>query len=217
MMTISEETLTEDLTFEGVTMVRTDFHYPVVSGGGGKADRRINSYYRHMAKTLMKKAKSDLLPDAVAEWRYATENGYPFREFESVMKFTVTYNENDLLSLYFDVYDFTGGAHGATRRFGDTWRTETGWFIMLSDFFPRGTNYKRLLIDNAIVIATQQTRAGTHHYFENYPKLIKKYFSPAKFYIEPGNIVIFYDQYAIAPYYEGIPVFQYPADIKTHP
>ena len=216
MMSISEGRLTEELTYEGITMVSADFHYPIVASGDSKADKRINNYYKHIAKTLMKKARNDLLPTAAEEWRYATENGFPFRSFESVMKYTVTYNAADILSLYYDVYEYTGGAHGITKRFGDTWRSSTGWFLELADFFPRGTNYKRLLMDNAIVTATKQMEDGTHHYFDNYRKLIKKYFSPTKFYILTSGIVIFYDQYSIAPGYEGTPVFEYTAEIQTY-
>lgn len=216
MLTITEGRLAEELTYEGIAMVNADFRYPIVSSGSSKADKRINSYYKHIAKTLMRKARNELLPAAVDEWRYSVENSYPFRQFEIVMKYTVTYNEDDILSLYYDVYEYTGGAHGMTKRFGDTWRSSTGWFIELADFFPRGTNYKRLLIANAITIAAKQTAEGTHQYFDNYPKLIKKYFSQTKFFIFKTGIAVFYDQYAIAPGYEGIPVFEYETEITTY-
>ncbi len=214
MMSVTEGRLSEELTYEGITMVSADFRYPIVSSGNIKADKRINSYYKHIARTLMKKARNELLPEAVDEWRYSVENSYPFRQFETVMKYDVTYNNDDILSLYYDVYEYTGGAHGITKRFGDTWQATTGWFIELSDFFPRGVGYKRQLIDNAVKIATRQIAEGTHQYFDLYPKLIKKYFSPTKFYIQPDNITIFYDQYAIAPGFEGTPVFDYQSEIK---
>jgi len=214
MMNVTEGRLSEELTYEGITMVSADFRYPIVSSGNSKADKRINSYYKHIARTLMKKARNELLPEAVDEWRYSVENSYPFRQFETVMKYEVTYNNGDILSLYYDVYEYTGGAHGITKRFGDTWRASTGWFSELSDFFPRSVGYKRLLIDNAVKIAARQMAEGTHQYFDNYPKLIKKYFSPTKFYIKPDNITIFYDQYAIAPGFEGTPVFDYQSEIN---
>jgi hypothetical protein len=209
MLSIAEGRLTEELTYEGLTMVTADFYYPIVSGNGGKADKRINSYYKHIAQTLMRKARRDLLPAAVDEWRYDLENSFPFRPFDTVMKYTVTDNDRDILSLYYDIYEFTGGAHGTTKRFGDTWRASTGWFLELDDFFPRSVNIKRLLTDHAIKTAAEQIAAGTHQYFENYPKLIKKYYSPMKFYTQPGFVTIFYDQYAIAPGFEGTPVFDY--------
>ena len=212
MMNITEGRLAEELTYEGITMVTADFRYPIVASVNSTADKRINNYYRHLAKTLMRKAQRDLLPEAVDEWRYSLENSYPFRPFDTVMKYTVTYNDDDTLSLYYDIYEYTGGAHGVTKRFGDTWRASTGWFAELGDFFPRGVNYRRILIDNAVKTAARQIAEGTHQYFDNYPKLIKKYFNPQKFYILPGSVAIFYDQYAIAPGYEGTPVFEYSAD-----
>jgi hypothetical protein len=215
MMSISEGRLYEELTYEGITMVTADFRYPVVASGDSKADKRINNYYKHIAKTLMRKAQHELLPAAAEEWRYSAENSFPFRTFDTVMKYTVTYNTSDILSLYYDVYEYTGGAHGITKRYGDSWRSSTGWFLELSDFFLRGTNYKRLLIDNAIMTAAKQIAEGTHSYFDNYKKLIRKYYSPTKFYILPDSIAIFYDQYAIAPGYEGTPVFEYETEIKA--
>jgi hypothetical protein len=209
MMSITEGRISEELTYEGLTMVTADFRYPIVSGGDSRAVKKINGYYKHIARTLMRKARHELLPAAVDEWRYAVENSFPFRPFDTVMKYTVTENDRDILSLYYDVYDYTGGAHGMTKRFGDTWRASTGWFLELADFFPRGVNIKRILTDNAVKIAESQIAEGTHQYFDNYPKLIKKYYSPTKFYVKPGAVVIFYDQYAIAPGFEGIPVFEY--------
>jgi hypothetical protein len=216
MFNVTEARIAEELTYEGITMVSATFVYPVVSGGNARAEKRINGYYKHIAKTLLRRAKKELLPAAVDEWTYDIENSYPFRQFEIVMNFTVTYNDSDIFSLYYDVYDYTGGAHGNTKRFGDTWRTSTGWFLELMDFFPRGTNYRRILIDNAVAIATKQMAEGTHQYFDNYPKLIKKYFSPSKYYIVLSGVAIFYDQYAIAPYFEGIPEFIYVTEVKTY-
>jgi hypothetical protein len=59
--------------------------------------------------------------------------------------------------------------------------------------------------------------AGTHQYYENYPKLIRKYYNPMKFYIISEGLAIFYDQYAIGPYVEGIPVFVYETEIAIYP
>lgn len=213
MMTIVEGRFAEELTYEDIPMVSSDFRYPVVSSDNNKADKRVNSYYKRIAKTLRRRARVDLLPSAVDEWRFAVENSYPFRPFETVMKYTVTNNDRDILSLYYDDYEYMGGAHGLTKRFGDTWRTSSGWFVELADFFAPGANYKRILTDNAVRQATEQTTAGTHQYFEQYPKLIKKYFNRTKFYILPESIAIFYDQYAIAPGFEGIPVFNYTPDL----
>ena len=62
MLDITEERLFEELKYEEMTMVTADFRYPVVSGGDSKADRRITKYYRHIAKTLMRKAQKSFFP-----------------------------------------------------------------------------------------------------------------------------------------------------------
>jgi len=217
MLTVIQGQLKNDFECDGIVLLKATFDYPIVSGTTNRAARRINGYYKQIASTLMKRARSELLPAAIDEYKYATENGYPFRPYETVMKFTVSYNDQDILSLYYDVYDYMGGAHGSTRRFGDTWRSSTGWFLCLTDFFPRGTNVRRLLTDNAIYIAQKQQAEGTHSYYDDYPKLIRRHFNRSKFYIVPEGVAIFYDQYAIGPYVEGIPVFVYETEIKTYP
>lgn len=217
MLTITEGLLADDLTYEGIIVVSAKFHYPIVSGGNSKTAKKINSYYRQIVKTLMNKAQHELYPDAAEALQYSLEHDIPFRPFEAVMMFTVTVNNASILSLFYDVYEFTGGAHGFTKRFGDTWHSDSGWFIELCDLFPRGTNYRRLLIDNAMVTAARQITAGTHMYVEDYPRLMRKYFSSTKFYVFADSISIFYDQYAIAPGYEGTPVFDYLTDATLKP
>ena len=125
---------------------------------------------------------------AVEEFRYAAESGFPFRPFESVMKYNVTYNTADILSLYYDVYEYTGGAHGITKRFGDTWRSLTGWFLELSDFSPRGTNYKHLLLENVVETATKQIAEGTHSYFDNYKSFCASISVPQNFTYGPAAL-----------------------------
>ena len=51
---------------------------------------------------------------------------------------------------------------------------------------------------------------GTNQYFDNYCKLVLDNFKFNQFYLTPNDIVIFFQQYDIAPYSSGIPTFFIP-------
>ena len=46
--------------------------------------------------------------------------------------------------------------------------------------------------------------------FEDYPYLLRNKFNQNHFFLRPGYIVIYYQQYEIAPYATGIPEFSIP-------
>jgi len=47
-------------------------------------------------------------------------------------------------------------------------------------------------------------------YFDDYEKNVANYFNPKSFYLVPDGIVIYFQQYEIAPYASGIPQFTIP-------
>lgn len=208
-LSITDTEISEDLSHNGVVMIKISIKYPRVSGATPHGSRRINKYYRFTAEAYLRYIQRTLLPQAIKDWTYKTENGYPFFPFDAMMTYQVTYNDKTCLSLFWEIYEYTGGAHGITIRHGDTWQPCSGWPVDLKSFFPKGTRYRRLLTDNAIKIASQQINDGTGYYFEGYPKLIRQYFRRNNFYITPEGIAIFYGLYTIAPYASGIPVFVY--------
>lgn len=137
---------------------------------------------------------------------------YPVMKFEAVVTCEVTYNQNCALSLYFDQYEYAGGAHGITVQYSDTWNVRSGKRIRLSDMFPKNKHYEAELIQNIIVQIERQMKDGTGAYFDDYRKLAAKTFDPKNFYLVPAGIIIYYQQYDIAPYSSGIPKFLIPYD-----
>ena len=196
---------------EGTTIINVHISQPVISGETRLlALRLMNKYYERFAKELLYYCNKKLKPEAIKQLEYRTENGFPFYPFELRSDFTVTYNSDGLLSLYTDVYEFTGGAHGSTLRFADIWHTPIGLPASVLEFFPKKTKIKKVLTEAATVMAAEQITAGTDMYFEDYPQLIKKYFSYSNIYITYSGMALFYQQITIAPYAEGIPVFIIP-------
>lgn len=99
------------------------------------------------------------------------------------------------------------GAHGNTKRESQNWNLQNGKQIPLTDLFP---NNPYFMIDIFREINRQiatQMESGENDYFDNYCQLVLENFNPENFYLTPKEIVIFFNQYEIAPYSSGIPTF----------
>ena len=208
MVEIAASHITKSFECDGFTVLTVTINYPQVAGTGA-ADTRINRFYKHEAEKQLRASKNMLFAPACKDLRYRIENNIPFNPYEVLENFTVSLNSDCFLSLWRDIYTYTGGAHGNTLRKSETWSPESGWLFRLGQFFCRGTNYRKILILNAIEIASQREKCEYTDYFENYEKLIKQNFSPCNFYLTEEGIVIYYQQYEIAPYSEGIQEFIY--------
>lgn len=55
--------------------------------------------------------------------------------YEVYRKFKITFNNNNIISLYADEYIFQGGAHGNTLRTSQTWNLLIGGMLNLENFF----------------------------------------------------------------------------------
>lgn len=172
-----------------------------------RAQAGINSRIRTQTSDFCRYASTALYRQAVREYRDSRSQHFPFRPYDAVMQYTLAWNRKGLLSLYRDQYEFTGGAHGNTLRSSDTMSLKTGARIPLSAFFPRGTDYRLLILRSVLKQAEENYRREPGIYFDDYRNLIVQNFNPESFYLTPAGLAIYYQQYEIAPYSTGIVVF----------
>lgn len=103
-----------------------------------------------------------------------------------------------------------GGAHGETKRTSDTWDFHTGSAITLNDILQLSS----ISLHNLHQCIAQQIRErltlSPGSYFDDYSSLLLDNFDLANFYLQDNKIVIYYQQYDIAPYSTGIPEFYFP-------
>ncbi|ABX43591.1 DUF3298 and DUF4163 domain-containing protein [Lachnoclostridium phytofermentans] len=173
---------------------------------------KLNNYYKENALKFEKYCRDTLFPETVEQYKYAKENNYPIIPYEAVMNYNITYLTDCYISLYFDKYIFTGGAHGNTTRFSDTWDVCKGCIMQLSDFFPHNPNFKddiiTFIIDDISERLKNPNLQGT--YFDTYKQDVHNTFHEGNFYMTPNGIVVFFQQYDIAPYSSGIQEFLIP-------
>lgn len=203
-------TETDRLFHDDKLMVNVSLTYPKVEGRlPVSSARAFDSYNRTRAQRLMRRARTELYRAAVEQYEYAKERGFPFNAYELMQVYTETYNKSPLISLYSDVYEYTGGAHGITVRRGQTWDLERGCMLRMANLFRPGYNFRRILLTEILRQADINQRANAV-YFDDYRQLIVRHFDPANFYLTPRGVAVFYPLYSIAPYAAGIQVFVVP-------
>jgi len=171
---------------------------------------KLNLLYKTKAFMYEKFNIMKLYQMAIEEYEYSVANGYPIRPYEAVMNYNVTYNQNCAISLYFDTYEYMGGAHGNTLRTADSWDLQKGKEIELSELFPNVNNVQDYIIKIINEQIANQIKDGSNQYFEDYSKLVTENFDINSFYLIEEGVVIYFQHYDIAPYASGIPTFTIP-------
>ena len=75
--------------------------------------------------------------------------------------------------------------------------------IELNNLFPRNPYF----MINILKQINEQIAKKPEIYFEDTCNLVLETFNPKSFYLTPDNIVIYFQQYDIAPYSSGIRTF----------
>lgn len=206
------EARSEEATFEqeGIPIVEASVTYPAVTYKGFQKNAAVLSrFYSCGAARYLKFVKKQMLPAARECYVQSVRMGTAPRLFEARQTFQATYNAG-LVSIYYDQYEYTGGAHGGTARFSDTYYLPEGRFLRLRDLFRPRVPYRKLLLSEITRQIEQSLGRGGAFYYDNYRRGVKKHFSPAQFYLRPKGLSLYYQQYTIAPYSMGLPTFFIP-------
>ena len=126
----------------------------------------------------------------------------PYHTYEIVSRFNQYYVTRDRLSFYVDYYTYTGGAHGMTDRVAYNFDLNTGRELALSDLFAPGSNYIEMINERVKSIIELDPDV----YFEG-EQGFQGINEEQRFYLENGNLIVYFLQYEIAPYAAGIRTF----------
>lgn len=211
MQTIYQKTLSDVMSCGDTPVLTYSINYPqfTTTCALGTAEK-VNCYYESEAKKLETYCRTVLYPQAVEQVLYAMNNQFPFQAYEILTTYQITYNEKCITSLFSDQYSYLGGAHGNTTRLSQTWDFCTGTQLNLIGFFfgdPGFTDYIFASIEQQIA---DQLVTDPDTFFDDYKNLIRGNFNMSSFYLKPDGLVIYYQQYDIAPYVRGIPEFFFP-------
>ena len=151
-----------------------------------------------------------LYPQAAEDARYIEDNVPPFHTYEFNIAYTVPLNYGCITSLYFDQYTFMGGAHGSTVRTSDTWNFSNGRQMQLGEFFQSDPHYADNIQNYIEQRITEHLRTEPGAFFEDYAALIRKTFKEENYYLTTDGLVLYFQEYDIAPYAAGRPQFLLP-------
>ncbi|MBP1994068.1 PdaC/SigV domain-containing protein [Paenibacillus eucommiae] len=179
-------------------------HYPKLTGfANEEVQQQINTFLKKEAETHAQAGRSDLEQAVKGNEEIEAEN--PDYSMPPVIydgTYTVTYNENNKLSLYVDYYMYTGGAHGMTARVPYTFDLGTGELITLKEAAQGNANYVSI-INKAI---NSQIAAADLPLLEPFESIEPD----REFYLKHNGITIYFSQYEYTPYAAGMPEFEIP-------
>lgn len=204
MFNITNNILKNDFFYDGNLILKYEINYPQITNIMSCSVKKFNNYNIEIALNLKKYIENNLLQDAKNLYEYNKANNYPIMVYEIIYDYSITYNSNNVISLYSDQYIFSGGAHGLTTRNSQNWNMQCGKQIALKDLFKNQPYF----IINILEAINSQIETDPSSYFENYCNLVLNTFNPKQYFItSDSNIGIYFQQYDIAPYSSGIPVF----------
>lgn len=169
----------------------------------GNDEKNINSINNVIAKDIMPKAEE---AEKTAKEYFGMEGQEkPTFPFEVHSRYKLGIDNNSIVSLYNDYYEYLGGAHGMTTRTSYTIDKEKEKLLTLKDLFVEGYSYSDVINKNI----KEEINKNPENYF-NSGSDFKGINENQNFYIEGDNLVIYYQLYDIAPYVFGIPEFKMP-------
>lgn len=187
-------------------LTEVDLKIPVVSG---LKDLNLQKKINYMFEKDAMSFKNEIEEMAKEYSEDCKKYDISMSAYSAVINYKVLSKDNNLLSMYVDYYQYTGGAHGNTVRKSYNIDLNTGKVLDLKDIFKGNLDYKSI-IDKAIKNEISKNPAA---YFSEDCKGI---LDNQCFAIENGNLVIYFQQYEIAPYASGIPQFNIPlSDFKA--
>lgn len=209
MLNIENKVIKSEIKYRGEVILKYNIEYPQIIENMWKAGvQRFNKFNYANAILLKKYAEGKLFEEAKETYEYNKENGYPIMVYELYYTFKVTYNTENIISIYSDKYVYTGGAHGMTTRTSQNWDLRVARQIKLKELFPREPNYVSKILTQINSKIAKDIENGNNIYFENYCCLTSENFNVNSYYLEDGKVVIYYQQYDIAPYSSGILTFE---------
>jgi len=197
-------TVTTNQVQQNSDAIQVDLSIPVIAGlQDSKIQQQLNNQFDQDALSF----DNDISTQAAEDIKQAANSGYPFQQYNATTAYKVAYNQNGLLSVTVDYYQYTGGAHGGTERRPYNYDLETGQELSLQDLFKTGVDYKPIINQD---VAAQIKTSPVKEYFTIPGMEFKTIDDNQPFYLTDGGLVIYFGQYEIAPYVAGIPEFQIP-------
>ena len=194
-------TVGEKLINKSLDYFKEDIKMPQILNGND--EKKMNLINNVIINDIMPKAEE---AEKTAKEYFGMEGQEkPTFPFEVYSRYTLGINNDFVISLYNDYYEYLGGAHGMTTRTSYTIDKKKEKLLTLKELFNDGYSY-RDVINKSI---REEIDKNPENYF-NSGREFKGISENQNFYIEGDKLIIYYQLYDIAPYVFGIPEFKIP-------
>lgn len=178
-------------------------------------DKIIEEKINKKIEDIIKQYEKRILDLSEKDNEFNKANGLDIKQYILNINNTIHYNENDILSMTLEVYTYMGGAHGSTMDIPLNFDVKTGNRGVLEDFLGNNENYNKIILDNI----KNAVDKNPDLYFKDIVDKYKTLPYNQKFYLTKDSVVIFFDEYEIAPYAAGrvefvIPYTEFPKGLK---
>lgn len=150
----------------------------------GEKFKDLNEVLKSTVESMWNGWKDDLLDNIKGGFRTSYYLGFSIKRFD-----------DRVISVVFEDYAYTGGAHGMPSRRVVNYDVKRKKLLKLGDLFEKGINWK------------SQINKFVKEYFKKVPTLSKfeSIDDDQDFYITSWGIVVFFAPYEYTPYAEGFP------------
>lgn len=178
----------------------SDLKYPVIKGLKDKSiEKQINSMIENDVITF----RDRLSKAAKKNKDKSIKENHKLLPYLAYTTFKVINVNDDFISFYIDYYELTGGAHGSTFRKSYNIDLKTGKVLNLNDVLKDIPNYKET-IDKYIY--DEISKKPEVYFIDSF----KGIYGDISFNLDKSNLIIYFQQYEIAPYSSGIIEFKIP-------
>lgn len=182
-----------------------DIVYPIFDGFVNSD--LVNTYSKDLITNSVEEAKESAKVIKESESDPSEEN----MSFVAGVRLDINYDYikgGEILSLKFNSDYFEGGAHPVSSINPITINTKTGEILKFSDLFKVNSDFKDIISGKIIEEITENEES----YLEGYSKAVLDRDGDFKFYIDGDSIVVYFDEYELAPHSTGIPSFVFEAE-----
>jgi hypothetical protein len=181
-------------------LIEVNLKIPIIKGLDSlEIEEKLNSIFK---KDIMS-FKNEIEEMAKEYADEADKFGISKIPYNAFTDYCISYNKNNILSIYITYYQYTGGAHGLSIRKAYNINTSNGNLLSLAGMFKDTSNYKSIINKE---IQAQINKNKEMYFPDSFIGISKN----ENFYLEGNYIIIFFQQYEIAPYAAGIPEFKIP-------
>jgi hypothetical protein len=198
--------ITSNLTEYENEYISVKIDIPSISGlSNYEVEKSINDKIKNSILSIRNSVEKMAKEDAELN----KKTGYDIRQYVVSSEYKATYNEKNILSLYLTIYQYTGGAHGSTTQVAYNFDLNTGKVGVLKDFLGNNKSYRDIILKEI----KEEIEKEPQNYF---PETLRNFNGipfNQNFYLDKDNLVVYFSEYAIAPYASGRPEFKIPYSI----